>query len=228
MHRAPACTSILIADDHPLTAETIADVLQKSAGNHDFRRRIVHSGDELLDLLESRQDFDVLVHDLCMPGRLRRFELIKAVQALAPKLPILVLTSSLSPCVLRAAVDLGVKGFMTKRIHWSELTKAVADVAAGLYYVDPQVDLSIALHHPWFTLTASERDVALLTALGGSSRYICNKTGRAYTTVATHKTSALRKLGLSSINELISYVYDNELNFEFDELQARIPAGDGL
>lgn len=212
---------VLIADDHPLTAKMIGDVLQNTIENGYFGRRTVHSGDALLDVLESGADFDVLVHDFSMPGRLRRIELLKAIRLLAPALPVLVLTSSESPCVLRAVLDVGVKGFMTKRVRWLELTKAVTGVAAGDSYFDKDVDLATAKGHPWFTLTASEREVVLMTALGACSRQICEKTGRAYTTVMTHKANALRKLDLSSDSELASYIYANELNFEFDELKAR-------
>lgn len=92
MDRKPASTPtgpkrILFVDDDALIAMSSVDMLE------DLGHEVVevHSGREALDILNAGQMFDLMITDYSMPG-MTGGELVKAVQALVPGLPILLAT----------------------------------------------------------------------------------------------------------------------------------------
>lgn len=212
---------VLIAEDHPMAGEVICKAAENTFQGHTAVGRVVHSGTELLAALESEGPFDILVQDLYMPGVIQRIELLKAVRDLAPELPILVYTSLDNACVLRACLDAGVRGFVTKRAGWKTFIEAMQSVEAGQIYIEEGVNFTLAAMHPWFDLTPIERDICLRTALGVGTGPLAVALSLTYTTVQTHKANALRKLGLTTDGQLPAYIFAHALDYEFDSDELR-------
>ena len=82
---------ILVAEDEPLAALVIEDALTESG----YQVELAGDGEAALALSE-RGGFDVVVTDLAMP-RMTGWELIAALRARQPDLPIVVMTGYLPP-----------------------------------------------------------------------------------------------------------------------------------
>ena len=207
---------VLIADDH----EAIRMVVKTLVGMYVSSVATVEAysnGDDLLmALLPERGEVGLLVLDLSMPGYRRRLDLVRAVFDLRPKLPTLVYTASSSPMMMLKAVDLGVLGYVVKGSSYSTLQHAFEEVLLQQQYLDPAINLVDAARHPWWQLTAAERETFIALAKGESPQAIGDATGRSYKTVMTHKYNATRKLGLNNNAPLATYLADHGLQFELD------------
>lgn len=210
---------VLIADDHaPITM--IASWLAKQAFKNPTVR-LAHSVGELFELLD-RQPADVLTLDLTMPGAIKRIELLRAVRIRAPATRILVYSSDSSPCLVAAALEAGAMGFVPKGASISSLLSGMSAVGRGERYIDPTIQSQDA-SHPWRLLTAAERNVLKALVGGRTIKQVAGDTGRSYPTVATLRSSGMRKLKLRANEELAVYFHHHGLLYELDAPLSYVP-----
>jgi DNA-binding NarL/FixJ family response regulator len=125
---------ILIADDHRLIVEAVAEKLAELAPDVTFVQAMsVH---ELLDSISA--DLDLAVIDLGMPGA-RGLGHIEQVHRLRPELRIVVLSGHEDPAVMRGALDAGASGFIPKAYSPDVMLSAVRLVLSGGIYVPPMM-----------------------------------------------------------------------------------------
>lgn len=110
---------ILIADDEETFAHATADLL----------RREGHICEVAPDAAGARTalcsgDFDLLIADIRMPGN-EHLEFLREVPALAPGLPVIVVTAFPSVASAVAAVDLPVVGYLMKPLDVTALLERV-------------------------------------------------------------------------------------------------------
>src|SRR3546814_15329790 len=102
-------STILVADDHPLFREALRGAVQRVLP--DARLREAEDVDALYALVEDEPDADLLLLDLNMPGA-QGFSPLVHLRALHPQLPIVMLSASEDPAVMRRGRALGAKGFI--------------------------------------------------------------------------------------------------------------------
>lgn len=203
---------VLIADDHPMVRQGLRVFLELEPD-----LEVVGEASDGAEAAELTGQLlpDVVLLDLVMPGvdGLTALETL-AEQGLADRA--LVVTSfgeyrSALP-VLRA----GARGYISKEVDPAALATAVRAVAAGHVLLGPQVaealvaqaaaaaaaagsasgvGRSAAEQAP--QLTAREREVLDLIAVGRSNREIAKSLTLAEKTVKTHVSNVLMKLGVS-------------------------------
>lgn len=113
------CHSPLVAvvDDDAAVREALSDLLQVvGLASRAFPQAEAFLAAYLPDL------FDCLVTDLRMPG-MGGLELLRRMKALAPSMPVIVITSSTEPAVHRAVIDGGAMACLTKPIMSDELIR---------------------------------------------------------------------------------------------------------
>jgi two-component system, NarL family, invasion response regulator UvrY len=123
--------TVAMADDHVLLRNALASLID---GFGDCK--VIHqsgSGKELIEHIQSGAVPDVVLLDLNMPD-LNGFETSKWLQKNYPDLPILMLTMYDSELTLIQLLQSGVKGFLKKDIHPSELKFALHSVVESGYY----------------------------------------------------------------------------------------------
>jgi putative two-component system response regulator len=111
---------ILIVDDEPAVRRLIAGILAKAG----HRVVTANSGQEAIRVLES-EDVALVLSDINMPGSISGLELIDALHALRPSLPIILVTGSVDERNLQSALDRGAAGFITKPFKAAELGRKV-------------------------------------------------------------------------------------------------------
>ena len=191
---------VLLADDHPMVRYGIAAVL---AGTES----VVVAGEAadgraLLDLALAEPP-DVVLTDLAMPG-MGGVELIAALRAALPHVPVLVLTMHANDEAVFAALRAGARGYLIKGADGAELVRAIESVAAGEAVYGPEVanriigfftgtpDAYAAQAFP--DLTDRERDVLELMAVGLRNHAIAERLALSEKTVRNHVSSVLLKL----------------------------------
>ena len=112
--------SVLVVDDEPAVRQLIAGILAR-AGHVVLT---ANSGQEAIRVLES-EDVALVLSDINMPGSISGLELIDALHARRPSLPIILVTGSVDEANLREALDRGAAGFITKPFKAVELNRKV-------------------------------------------------------------------------------------------------------
>ncbi len=122
---------VLLADDHALLRDALANLVN---GFEQFKVvATVANGHELIKAIQDGAKPDVILLDLNMPG-MDGFEAAKWLQKEHPAIKILILTMYDSEIALIRLLQVGVKGFLKKDIHPSELNAALRSVAEDGYY----------------------------------------------------------------------------------------------
>lgn len=193
---------ILIADDHPLFREGVA---QSLAGEPGFT--VVGqagSGEEALSLVGELLP-DVLLLDVTMPGDGGVITAGK-IAASWPVVSIMMLTVSEDQDTLMAALKAGARGYVLKGVTARELANAVRVVAGGDLYISPALAGGILFeltankqeNDPLTTLTDRERDILSLVAEGLTNREIGEQLHLAEKTIKHYMTNVLQKLHVRS------------------------------
>ncbi|MFZ1397206.1 MAG: response regulator transcription factor [Candidatus Promineifilaceae bacterium] len=193
---------ILIADDHPLFREGVA---QSLAGVPEFT--VVGqagSGEEAFALVGNLLP-DVLLLDVTMPGDGGVVTAGK-VAAAWPVVRIMMLTVSEDQDTLMAALKAGARGYVLKGVTARDLANAVRVVAGGDIYISPALAGGILFEltankqaaDPITTLTDRERDILGLVAEGLTNREIGDQLHLAEKTIKHYMTNVLQKLQVRS------------------------------
>ena len=128
----PTYIKVALADDHILLRNALASLID-SFGDC----RVIHqssNGKELIDWFENGLVPDVAILDLNMP-EMDGYEAARLIQKKFPAVNVLMLTMYDSELSLIRLLQTGVKGFLKKDIHPSELKFAIHSVMnAGYYY----------------------------------------------------------------------------------------------
>ena len=113
---------ILVLDDEPVVRELMVEILQ-TAGYEAV------GSDQAAEALSQLSDprVGLIVSDIVMPG-LSGFELIDAVRAQRPSLPVVLVTGAGTQGNLSEALAHGADGFVTKPFSHAELIAAVESV----------------------------------------------------------------------------------------------------
>ena len=175
-------------------------------------------GAEAVDVvLETRPD--VVLMDVRMPT-VDGIEGSRRVLAAAPDVKVVVLTTFDEDDYVEAALRSGVSGFLLKVAPPERLIDGVRTVASGGGLLDPAVTVrvieSFASASPLRTrraevldtLTERERDVLRLIGRGMSNAEIAAELYLGETTVKTHVSSLLAKLGLRDRVQAVVAAYE--------------------
>lgn len=193
---------ILIADDHPLFREGVAQSLASEPGFTVVGQ--AGSGEEAFTLVGDLLP-DVLLLDVTMPGD-GGIVTAGKVAAAWPVVRIMMLTVSEDQDTLMAALKAGARGYVLKGVTARDLANAVRVVAGGDIYISPALAGGILFEltankqedDPLTTLTDRERDILNLVAEGLTNREIGDRLHLAEKTIKHYMTNVLQKLHVRS------------------------------
>ncbi len=174
-------------------------------------------GDEVVDAI-GRCSPDVVVMDI----RMRRVDgatATAAVRAIDGP-PVLALTTFDDNDTLAAALRAGAAGFVLKSARGEDILRAVATVAAGDSWIDPQVAGRVLAayrdHQPrepvdLSVLTDRELDVLRAVGRGSNNREAAAELFVSEATLKTHLARVLTKLELRDRSAAIVFAHDHHL-----------------
>jgi len=146
---------------------------------------------------------DVVLLDIRMPG-LDGVSVAQKVKEAGLPTATIMLTSYDAQQYVMASLRAGAKGFVLKTVSPKELTAAIATVARGGLYLDPEV-ASVMGERDFDPeqLSMREREVLVLAAKGLSSKEVAGKLFISERTVQTHLASIYDKLGSKNKTEAL-------------------------
>lgn len=199
---------ILVVDDHPL----FRDALQSAIASEFPRTAIVEAASiaAALGILQSGQDFDLVLLDLAMPGT-QGFDGLSQLKSLNPKLPIVIVSAHEDAATIHEAMMCGASGFISKSVRRRELADAIRDVLSGVVSLpagyqppDPSEGSAddaavLALN----SLTPQQARVLQMLRQGLLNKQIAHELGVGETTIKAHVSEILRKLGVASRTQAV-------------------------
>jgi two-component system, NarL family, response regulator NreC len=195
---------IFIVDDHRLFRDAARLVLQnerefdvvgESAGGPETMDEII------------RAEPDVVLVDVVLPSASRVTVAAEIMQAL-PATKIVALSGLTDPMTLRAMVAAGASAYVAKHSHPSVLFSAIRAAVDGHPFIDPY--LGARSYAEAFAMGAKdlsdrEEHVARASAQGFSNGEIAAQLGVSVKTVETYKTRFMRKAGIATRPQLVTF-----------------------
>lgn len=205
---APAKIRVVLVDDHAVVRQGLRMFIEMQAD-----MEVVGEGADGLDAVElaARLAPDIILLDLIMP-RLDGVEAAQRILAGNPQARILILTSFGEDDKVFPALRAGAQGYLLKDIQPRELVQAVREACRGNPQLSPEIArrLMAAVPGPQpaqpppvalppralDALTERERQVLACIAQGLNNREIAAIMVVGESTVKTHVSNILDKLGL--------------------------------
>lgn len=207
-------TRIILADDHAILRTGLKLMLSCDSSIDVIGE--VSSGEEVIKLLET-VEADVLILDLSLPG-MNGIDVIYEIKNRGYLINVLVLTMHTEEQYIKAVMNAGALGYVSKSAFDTELLSAVKTVAEGKIYLNSANALLMVntlLHNntkecdSYALLSTREREVMRLLVHGYSLAEIGKMLCLSIKTIDTHKTRIMTKLGIAKKNELVQYAVDH-------------------
>jgi DNA-binding NarL/FixJ family response regulator len=210
---APGAIRVLLADDHEMFRHAIKRMLDDEPGIEVVGE--AHDGAEILDLA-GRVTADILLLDLRMPV-VSGLEVLRASEERGIAIRTIVLTGSDDRDEIVEALQLGIRGIVSKDSPFDVLVKCIRQVMAGEYWVghDRIADLvesgSDRGKRPVDTLTPREVQVVSAVVQGATNKEVSEQLDLSEQTIKDHLSSIFDKLGVSNRLELALYAVHHGL-----------------
>jgi two-component system, NarL family, response regulator NreC len=189
---------ILLVDDHAVLRSGLRLLLEREEDLEPVGEAA--SAEEALRALP-RLAPDVVVIDIEMPG-IGGLEGVTRIRERSPEVHLLVLSMHDQPRDVRRAFDAGAHGYLPKAAADEDLVRAIRAVAAGERYVHPSLGAALASPKdaggPIDELTAREREVLRLLALGHTNQEIAERLVVSVRTVESHRAHVMTKLRVTT------------------------------
>lgn len=196
---------VLLVDDHLMVRRGLTTFLRayddlSLAGE-------AATGEEAVRLCAETQP-DVVLMDMMLPG-MDGATAIRAIRAHNPHIQVLALTSFKEGDLIREALEAGAIGYLLKDISADELASAIRAAHSGRATLAPEatqflVEEAGPLQPARFDLTERELTVLTLMAEGLSNTQIAARLVVSPSTIKTHVSAVLAKLGVASRTEAVT------------------------
>lgn len=204
-----AVLRLLLADDHELVRLAMRYALATLADSMVWRE--ASNAAQVRAILDVDPELDLAIVDLQMPGA-AGIEWIRSLRTQYPALPLLVISATEEPTLVRALIACGVAGFIPKSDSPAVILQAVRLVLAGGTYAplrllsDPVSGSSNKLGQAGPTmagLTQRQREVLGQLARGLPNKRIARELGLSESTVKVHLLAIYRVLAVRNRTEAV-------------------------
>ncbi|QHD50810.1 response regulator transcription factor [Vreelandella aquamarina] len=201
--------SLLVADDHPLFRDALHTVIR--SGFTDTELVEADSLAAAIARIEAQEGLDLLLLDLSLPDA-DGLEGLKALRETFPWLPVAIVSAHQERQLVLDAITLGAVGYIPKSTPREQLLAALQQILQGQLYLPAEIMRRPPPRPPSAPgathsddrqsrlprLTDKQLDVLSCMSQGMSNKQIARELAIAETTVKTHVSAILRKLGASS------------------------------
>ncbi|WP_311065234.1 response regulator transcription factor [Halomonas sp. DWK9] len=201
--------SLLVADDHPLFRDALHAVI--SSGFTDTQLLETDSLAGAMARIDALEGLDLLLLDLSLPDA-EGLEGLKTLRETFPWLPVAIVSAHQERQLVLDAITLGAVGYIPKSTPREQLLSALHQILQGQLYLPADimrrppprgmpsttVESADSKQTRLPRLTDKQLDVLSCMSQGMSNKQIARELAIAETTVKTHVSAILRKLGATS------------------------------
>lgn len=203
---------VMLVDDHTMVRRGLATFLKvfddlELAGE-------AESGQAAIQLCAKLQP-DVILMDMVMPD-MNGATATRAIRERFPKVQVLALTSFKEEELVKSALEAGAIGYLLKDVSADDLVRAIRAAHAGRATLSPEA--AQALVHaasqppvPGYDLTERERAVLALMVEGLNNTQIAGRLTVSPSTIKSHVSNILAKLGVTSRTEAVTLALRNRI-----------------
>jgi len=195
----------LLADDHHIVRSGLSLVIKD-----EFMHAAIdecRNGDCVWKKMRG-ETYDLVILDITMPDT-DSLHLLRNIMMDYPAQKVMVFTMNSAAVYAKKYLALGVKGFVCKEADPSEVRKAIVAILNNRRYLGPEMqyilmqgDMENRLPSPFDVLSTRELEI-LHHLLGGKNvSAIAEMLFLHISTVSTHKSNIMQKLGVSNVIEL--------------------------
>ena len=211
---------ILIIDDHPIFRHAMVTILGKKFP--DSQTLEANSLPEALELLEADAAFDLVMLDLNMPETCGLNGLLE-IRNQHPNLPIVIISAETEKQNILQTISYGAVGFISKSSKIEEIATSVESIFEGNGCLPSEIlrtssarnrvkkENSISLEQIR-SLTRKELAVLKYLTQGLANKVIAYELSISETTVKSHVSSILKKLGASNRVKVVASAANIDFN----------------
>lgn len=207
--------NVLIVDDHKLFREGLKLLLKNLQEIGEVWE--ASDGEVFLNMIKIQHP-DVVLMDIEMP-RLNGIEATTKALEIYPEMKILALSMFGDEEYFQKMVDAGVCGFLLKNSDFSEVRKAIMNVAQGNNYFTDEILYKLVNRfrtrpshiEQAVTLSDREQEILLLICKGLSNQEIADQLFISKRTVDHHRASLLTKTDTRNAASLVIYAIRHKL-----------------
>jgi two-component system, NarL family, response regulator LiaR len=208
---ASQCIRVMLVDDHAMVRRGLATFLKifddlQLVGEAD-------SGEAAIQLCAQALP-DVILMDMVLPA-MDGAAATRLIRQQFPQVQVLALTSFKTGELVRKALDAGAIGYLLKDVSAEELVRAIRAAHAGRATLSPEVAQTLVEAanppRPWLNLTERELEVLALMVDGLNNTQIAVKLTVSPSTIKSHVSNILSKLGVASRTEAVTLALRNHI-----------------
>jgi len=203
---------VMLVDDHTMVRRGLAIFLKV----YDDLQLVgeAENGEAAVELCAKLLP-DVILMDMSMP-EMDGATATHAIRQRFPQVQIIVLTSFKEGKVIQKALEAGAIGYLLKDVSADDLVRAIRAAHAGRATLSPEAAQSLVEESnlppaPGLDLTDRERDVLKLMIEGLNNTQIAGRLTVSPSTVKSHVSNILAKLGVASRTEAVTVALRNEI-----------------
>jgi two-component system, NarL family, response regulator LiaR len=211
---AKAPIRVMLVDDHTMVRRGLATFLKvfddlQLAGE-------AESGEAAIQLCAEFAP-DVILMDMVMPA-MNGATATHIIRQKFPQVQVIALTSFKEGELIKKALEAGAIGYLLKDVSADELAQAIRAAHAGRATLSMEVTQSLVQSAsqppaPGLDLTEREREVLQLMIEGLNNPQIAAKLSVSSSTIKSHVSSILAKLGVASRTEAVTLALRNRILF---------------
>jgi NarL family two-component system response regulator LiaR len=209
---------VMIVDDHTMVRKGLGTFLKAfdESGSGQALQLVgeAESGAQAIKLCAELLP-DVVLMDMKMPD-MDGATATKIIREKFPQIQIIVLTSFKEGTLIQNALEAGAIGYLLKDVSANELARAIRSAYKGRVTLSPQVAQSLVETAnlppaPGLDLTERERDVLKLMIEGLNNVQIAGRLSVSPSTIKSHVSNILSKLGVASRTEAVTLALRNNI-----------------
>jgi NarL family two-component system response regulator LiaR len=203
---------VMLVDDHTMVRRGLAAFLKafddlELAGEAESGEAAIRLCAEVLP--------DVILMDMVMPD-MDGAAATHAIRQQFPQVQVIALTSFKEGDLVKNALEAGAIGYLLKDVSADELVRAIRAAHAGRATLSPEaaqalVEKTNQAPSPGLDLTERELEVLSLMVEGLNNTQIAGRLTVSSSTIKSHVSNILAKLGVASRTEAVSLALRNRI-----------------
>jgi len=203
---------VMLVDDHTMVRRGLATFLKvfddmQLVGEAESGEAAIQLCTEVLP--------DVILMDMVLP-KMDGAATTRAIRQKFPQAQVIALSSFKEGVLIKKALEAGAIGYLTKDVSADELVRAIRAAHSGRATLSPEaaqalVETTNLPPAPGLDLTEREREVLTLMIEGLNNTQIAGRLTVSPSTIKSHVSNILSKLGVASRTEAVTLALRNRI-----------------